>query len=110
MASKKISNTSDQGFSTDVLESTTPVLVDFWAPWCGPCRTLAPHLDDLADDLDGKLKIVKINIDENPQVPAQYQIQSIPTLLLFKNGSLVDKMIGNPGSSSKIRAFVESNL
>ena len=106
MASDKITHTTDASFKADVLEADVPVLVDFWAVWCGPCRAIAPHLDALADELDGKLKIVKLNIDENQQTPMQFQIRSIPTLLLFKDGKLADQLIGNPGSKAKLADFL----
>ena len=110
MASPKITHTSDNAFAKDVLESPIPVLVDFWAVWCGPCKAIAPHLDGLADDLDGRLKIVKLDVDHNPGVAGQFKVQSIPTLLVFKGGEVVDKMVGNPGAKSKIAAFVERHL
>lgn len=101
-----ITQVTDQSFQSDVLESPTPVLVDFCAVWCGPCRAIAPHLQAVADDLDGKLRIVKLNIDENQQTPLAYQVRSIPTLLLFKGGQVVDQMTGNPGSPAKLAEFV----
>ncbi|HRI09635.1 MAG TPA: thioredoxin [Nannocystaceae bacterium] len=110
MASPKITHTSDKDFANDVLNSATPVLVDFWAVWCGPCKAIAPHLDALADDLDGRLKIVKLDVDHNPNVAGTHRVQSIPTLLLFKGGQVVDKMVGNPGSKKKIADFVERHL
>ena len=86
--------TSDQNFQKDVLESSTPVLVDFWAPWCGPCRQLSPIIDDVAKELDGKLKVVKCNVDENPEVPSKFMVRGIPTLMIFKDGKLVDTKVG----------------
>ena len=106
MASDKITHTTDANFKADVLEADVPVLVDFWAVWCGPCRAIAPHLDALADELEGKVKIVKMNIDENQQTPLQFQIRSIPTLLLFKDGKLADQLVGNPGSKAKLADFL----
>ncbi len=85
---------SDKSFQTDVLESKEPVLVDFWAEWCGPCRAVAPVLEEVAGELNGKLKIVKLNVDENPETAAKYGIQSIPTLMIFKNGELASRQIG----------------
>jgi thioredoxin 1 len=85
---------SDKSFQTDVLEAKEPVLVDFWAEWCGPCRAVAPVLEEVAGELNGKLKIVKLNVDENPETAAKYGIQSIPTLMIFKNGELASRQIG----------------
>ncbi len=85
---------TDAQFSQEVLNSDVPVLVDFWAPWCGPCRMIAPVLEDLAQEMQGKLKIVKVNVDENPIVASSYGIMSIPTLILFRGGSPVGKMVG----------------
>ena len=110
MASDKITHTTDATFKSDVLEADVPVLVDFWAVWCGPCRAIAPHLDAIAAELDGKLKIVKLNIDEQQQTPMGYQVRSIPTLLLFKNGELADQMVGNPGSKAKLTEFVSRHI
>ena len=85
---------TDSNFQQEVLQSETPVLVDFWAPWCGPCRMVAPVVEEIASDLAGKLKVVKVNTDENYGISAQYGIRSIPTLGIFKNGKLVDAVIG----------------
>ena len=85
---------SDKSFQTDVLEAKEPVLVDFWAEWCGPCRAVAPVLEEVAGELNGKLKIVKLNVDENPETAAKYGIQSIPTLMIFKNGEMASRQIG----------------
>lgn len=106
MASDNVTNTTDDNFPSDVLESDTPVLVDFWATWCGPCKAIAPHVDAVADDLSGKAKVVKMDIDSNPQTPAKYGIRSIPTLLVFKGGEVVDQLVGNPGTKSKIAEFI----
>jgi thioredoxin 1 len=85
---------SDKTFQADVLQSKEPVLVDFWAEWCGPCRAVAPVLEEVAGELKGKLKIVKLNVDENPETAAKYGIQSIPTLMIFKNGEMASRQIG----------------
>ena len=85
---------TDATFEQEVLKSDTPVLVDFWAEWCGPCRMIGPSLEDISKEMDGKLKIVKVNIDENPKTPTQYDVRSIPTLLLFKGGNVVGQLVG----------------
>lgn len=93
-ASANVKAFTDANFQTEVLASGEPVLVDFWAPWCGPCRMIAPLIDELADEYAGKVKIGKVNTDENPQTPSNYQISAIPTLLLFKGGQLVQRFVG----------------
>ncbi|MGI5875762.1 MAG: thioredoxin [Dethiobacteria bacterium] len=87
-------NVNDDNFQKEVLEAELPVLVDFWAPWCGPCRMVAPVLEDLALDYAEKIKVAKLNVDENPNSSSQYGIMSIPTMLLFKNGKLVETIVG----------------
>ena len=92
--SKNIIHLSDATFETEVLQSTTPVLVDYWAEWCGPCKMIAPILDEISKDYEGKLKIAKLNIDENAQTPAKFGIRGIPTLMIFKDGKLTDTKVG----------------
>jgi len=107
--SEKITHTSDADFDSDVLKSDLPVLVDYWAEWCGPCKMIAPVLDNIADEYDGKLRIVKLNIDENPQTPPKFGIRGIPTLMLFKNGAVEATKVGAM-SKSQLSAFIETNL
>ncbi|XGV86964.1 MAG: thioredoxin [Limnothrix sp. BL-A-16] len=85
---------TDANFEAEVLQSTVPVLVDFWAPWCGPCRMVAPVVDEIAQEFDKKVKVVKLNTDENPGIASQYGIRSIPTLMIFKGGDRVDMVVG----------------
>jgi len=94
MGSDKIADITDASFETDVLKSTQPVLIDFWATWCAPCRAIAPVVEQLAGEYQGKVKIVKLNIDDNPKVPTQYDVRSIPTLLMFKEGKVVGQVVG----------------
>jgi thioredoxin 1 len=88
------STVSDDTFEADVLKSSTPVVVDFWAEWCGPCRQIGPALEEIAKDLDGKVKIVKLNIDENQRTPSRYNVRAIPTLMIFKDGQLLATQTG----------------
>ena len=104
-----LKHVTDATFEADVLNATTPVLVDFWAEWCGPCKMIAPVLDELAKDYDGKLSIVKVNVDENTASPAKFGIRGIPTLLLFKNGTVMATKVG-AASKSQLAAFIDSNI
>ena len=100
---------TDQSFATDVLQSSTPVLVDFWAEWCGPCRMIAPALEEISGALGDRLQIVKINIDENPETPGKYGVRGIPTMLLFKNGEAVATKVG-AAPRSQIQQWIEAQL
>lgn len=106
--SDHIKTVTDANFEQDVLNSAKPVLVDFWAEWCGPCRALTPILEDVATNYDEKVIFAKINIDENPQIPSKYGVMSIPTLILFKNGQVEAVKMGLL-SKSQLSAFVDSN-
>ena len=96
---------SDGSFETEVLKNETPVLVDFWAEWCGPCRALGPKLEELSEEMGGKVKIVKLNIDENPKVTADFGIRSIPTMILFKQGESVETLMGNQSKENIAEAL-----
>jgi thioredoxin 1 len=105
----KIKHVTDTTFGSEVLESERPVLVDYWAEWCGPCKMIGPILDDSAENYAGRLDIAKINIDENQAVPARYRVRGIPTLMLFKNGEVVATKVGAV-SKSQLAAFIDANL
>ena len=107
--SDAITYVSDDTFDVEVLQSTTPVLVDYWAEWCGPCKMIAPILDDLAKEYAGKLKVAKLNIDENQATPPKYGIRGIPTLMLFKNGNVEATKVGAL-SKSQLAAFIDANI
>ena len=105
----EVLHSSDATFVADVVNSDVPVLLDFWAPWCGPCKMIAPILDDLAVEFAGKVKIVKINIDDNQATPAQFGVRSIPTLLLFKDGEPVATQVGAL-PKNQLAAFINQNI
>ncbi|NCW90379.1 MAG: thioredoxin TrxA [Rhodocyclales bacterium] len=107
--SEHIVHVSDNSFADDVINSSEPVLLDFWAEWCGPCKMIAPILDDIAKEYAGKVKVAKINIDENQQTPAQFGVRGIPTLMLFKNGSVEATKVGAL-SKSQLVAFLDGHL
>lgn len=94
MASDNVIEFTDDNFDSEVIKSSTPVLVDFWATWCAPCKAILPIIDDLADAYNGKVKIGKVNVDENPGIPGQFGVRGIPTLILFKDGNVVDQLVG----------------
>ena len=109
MSSSQIQHVTDDSFEPEVLKSDVPVLVDYWAEWCGPCKMIAPILDQVAQEYDGRLKIAKLNVDENQSTPAKFGIRGIPTLMLFKNGNLEAKRVGAL-SKSQLTAFLDSNI
>ncbi|MHA6299631.1 thioredoxin [Devosia sp. CAU 1758] len=100
---------SEANFGLEVLNSSEPVLVDFWAEWCGPCRAIAPVLDELSSELEGKVKIVKLNVDENPGIAAQYGVRSIPTMILFKGGEAADMKIGAGTPKAGLTKWLEGH-
>ena len=107
--SEKIANLTTESFKAAINSSTTPILVDFWAPWCGPCKAIAPTLEELATELDGKLKIAKVNIDDNDAVAAEYGVRAIPTMILFKGGHPAATKVGAE-PKGRIQAWLEGAL
>jgi len=107
--SEQIVHLSDDSFEADVLKASQPVLVDYWAEWCGPCKMIAPVLDEIAGEYAGKLTVAKLNIDDNPNTPPRYGIRGIPTLMLFKDGEVEATKVGAV-SKSQLTAFIDSNL
>ncbi|MGQ4273946.1 thioredoxin [Terrihabitans sp. B22-R8] len=106
MATVKV---SDSSFAEDVLKSDTPVVVDFWAEWCGPCRMIAPALEEISGELAGKVKVAKLNIDENPQIAAQFGVRSIPTLLMFKDGKQISNHVG-AAPKARLAQWIEASI
>ena len=107
--SEKIVQLTDDGFEADVIKASGPVLVDFWAEWCGPCKMIAPLLNDIADEYDGKITIGKLNIDQHSATPAKFAVRGIPTLLIFKDGAVKDTKVGAL-SKNQLKEFIENNL
>ena len=107
--SDQIIHTSDSSFEQDVLNADRPVLLDFWAEWCGPCKMIAPILDTIAEENKDRLRVAKLNIDENPQTPPKYNIRGIPTLLLFRDGAVAAQQVGAV-SKAQLQAFIDANL
>jgi thioredoxin 1 len=104
-----VGKVSDADFESEVLKSAGPVVVDFWAEWCGPCRSIAPALEEIAGSLNGKVKIVKLNVDENPQTATKYGVMSIPTLMIFKNGQMASRQVG-AAPRQKLEAWITGSV
>lgn len=109
MAGDKVKHVTDGEFETQILNAALPSLVDFWAPWCGPCKAIGPVIEELANEFDGKLQIAKMNVDDNPATPGKYSIRAIPTLILFKGGKVVDQVTGAVGKT-QLAALINKAL
>ena len=107
--SEKVLHITDKSFDLEVLRSDVPVLVDFWATWCAPCRAIAPIVEEMAETYSGKIKIVKVNVDENPSTPGKYGVRGIPTLILFKKGEVVDQVVGAV-PKSQVKGLIEKAI
>jgi len=102
-----VTEVSDQSFDSQVLQSDLPVLVDFWAPWCGPCKAIAPVVEELANEYAGRVKVVKMNVDDNPQTPSRYGVRGIPTLILFRGGQVRDQIVGAVPKAQLVKAITQ---
>ena len=107
--SEKVLNVSDSNFEVEILKSDMPALVDFWATWCAPCRAIAPIVEEMAETYAGKIKVAKVNVDENPATPGKYGVRGIPTLILFKNGQVVDHLVGAV-PKTQIKSLIDKAL
>jgi len=110
MAASNIVSLTSQNFPEEVLKSAQPVLVDFWAEWCGPCKMIAPALDELADEFEGRVKIGKLNIENDQSVAAEYRVSGIPTFLMFKDGQVISQQVGIAGGKTKLKSLLDSAL